>query len=450
MKKIFNNPLGIKFAFVLFLLVILQIPVSMVSHLISERAHRQNEVKDEIARSSTGEQRIVGPFMVVEFSKLEIQPDETKKRVAYRQFILPDTFDMNANLDGFEKYRGIYHARLFKAQTALKGTFDLAVLDTLRQFDITKISLVVGIEDSRGLIRLDDMMFAGKTLNIEPGTGLRSLPQGIHSNFELLALETKKPLTFELNFLLQGMGQLQVTPIGKRTTVEFSSGWPSPSFIGDYLPVSSDISTTGFKAQWSSNNFSSNIEQLFTDCLANNTNCQKFKQRQMGVNLIDPVDHYLKSHRAVNYSLLVICLVFVSFFLLEVFQARPVHPVQYGFVGLALALFYLLLISMSEHIGFNLSYVISAVASTGLLSLYVGGMLNHSRHGVMFGGCLLVLYSLLFGLLQAESYALLMGTILCFVILSVVMLLTRKINWYEHSHKMSRQTSDMNHDAILS
>ncbi|KOO10876.1 hypothetical protein AKJ18_32005, partial [Vibrio xuii] len=214
-------------------------------------------------------------------------------------------------------------------------------------------------------------------------------------------------------FLLQGMGQLQVTPIGKTTGVALSSEWPHPSFIGDYLPVSSEISESGFQAQWASNNFSSNIIQLFENCMYNNSHCYELDRRQMGVELIDPVDHYLKSHRAVNYSLLVMTLVFASFFLLELFQARPVHPIQYGFVGLALALFYLLLISLSEHIGFNWAYVVSAVASTGLLATYVGGMLNNSKRVAVFGVSLLSLYAMLFGLLQAESYALLMGTLLC-------------------------------------
>lgn len=162
----------------------------------------------------------------------------------------------------------------------------------------------------------------------------------------------------------------------------------------------------------------------------------------MGVELIDPVDHYLKSHRAINYSLLVITLVFASFFLLELFQARPVHPVQYGFVGLALALFYLLLISLSEHTGFNWAYVISVLASTCLLSVYVGGMLDNTKQGTVFGASLLCLYGLLFGLLEAESYALLMGTLLCFVILSVVMVITRNVDWYQGSHKSVEAASD--------
>ncbi|MGD1469057.1 cell envelope integrity protein CreD [Vibrio harveyi] len=444
MKKILNNQLGTKFAFVLFLFVLLQIPLSMVTGLISERSYRQDEVRNDIARSSSGEQRIIGPFIMVNYTETSYRDDKVQIKER-RKFLLPSTFDMSANLDSFEKYRGIYRARLYKAQVALKGTFDADDLAALQGLDIDNMSLVVGIEDSRGLIRLDDMTIASADIEVAPGTGLDQLPQGFHSALTLADLNPAQPLAFDLNFLLQGMGQLQVTPIGSQTTVELSSTWAHPSFIGDYLPVSSEVSEDGFNAQWASNNFSTNIAQLFQSCLSSNHACHELEQRQMGVDLIDPVDHYLKSHRAVNYSLLVITLVFASFFLLELFQARPVHPVQYGFIGLALALFYLLLISMSEHLGFNWAYVVSAVASTGLLSVYVSGMLSNTKHGAIFGVCLLTLYGLLFGLLQAESYALVMGTLLCFAILSFTMVITRNIDWYARNKK-AEESAKANHE----
>ncbi|WP_447471626.1 cell envelope integrity protein CreD [Vibrio harveyi] len=446
MKKILNNQLGTKFAFVLFLFVLLQIPLSMVTGLISERSYRQDEVRNDIARSSSGEQRIIGPFIMVNYTETSYRDDKVQIKER-RKFLLPSTFDMSANLDSFEKYRGIYRARLYKAQVALKGTFDEDDLAALQGLDIENMSLVVGIEDSRGLIRLDDMTMASADIEVAPGTGLNQLPQGFHSDLTLADLNPAQPLAFDLNFLLQGMGQLQVTPIGSQTTVELSSTWAHPSFIGDYLPVSSEVSEDGFNAQWASNNFSTNIAQLFQSCLSSNHACHELEQRQMGVDLIDPVDHYLKSHRAVNYSLLVITLVFASFFLLELFQARPVHPVQYGFIGLALALFYLLLISMSEHLGFNWAYVVSAVASTGLLSVYVSGMLSNTKHGAIFGVCLLTLYGLLFGLLQAESYALVMGTLLCFAILSFTMVITRNIDWYARNKK-AEESAKANHEDI--
>jgi inner membrane protein len=440
MKKILNNPLGMKFAFMLFLFLLVQIPISMVSELISERSHRQEEVIQDIARSSSGEQHIIGPFIMVEHQETSFYKD--KKKVKKRSiFLLPDTFDMNANLDSFEKYRGIYRAPLYKAQVTLKGAFKPETFAVLNNLDINRISLVVGIEDSRGLVRLDQIKLDSSDIEIQPGTGLTQIPQGFHSELNMEIIKAQQTLTFDIHFLLQGMRQLKVTPIGNQTTVELSSNWAHPSFIGDYLPISSDVSEDGFKAQWASNNFSTNIAQRIQRCLSSNKACQKLEQRQMGVELIDPVNHYLKSHRAVNYSQLVILLVFVSFFLLELFQARPFHPIQYGFIGLALAIFYLLLISLSEHLGFNWAYLLSTLASTSLLTIYVRGMLNSVKQAIVFSICLLVLYGLLFGLLLAESYALVMGALLCFAILSFTMFITRHIDWYARNTPLEEKTS---------
>ncbi|AUI88001.1 cell envelope integrity protein CreD [Vibrio azureus] len=448
MKKMLNNQIAAKIALVLGLVALLQIPLSMVSGLISERSYRQEQVKKEIAHSSSGEQRIIGPFIMVNYTETSYQNE--KRHTSKRQrFILPSTFNMGANLDSFEKYRGIYRARLYKAKVGLKGVFDAQDLAALRSLNIENVNLVVGIEDSRGLIRIDDMTLANSKIKVMPGTGLESLPQGFHSRIKLNNFNLNQPLAFDLNFLLQGMGQLKVTPIGSDTKVHLSSVWAHPSFIGDSLPISSEISENGFNAQWVSNNFSTNISQLFQSCIVSNKACRELEQRQMGVDLIDPVDHYLKSHRAVNYSLLVITLVFASFFLLELLQVRPVHPVQYSFIGLGLALFYLLLISMSEHLGFNWAYVISSAASAGLLGIYVSGILNKNKHGVVFGLCLFGLYLLLLGLLQAENYALVMGSLLCFVVLSVIMVVTRNVDWYSRSAKPNEsEINELKNDNV--
>ncbi|MGS0824319.1 cell envelope integrity protein CreD [Shewanella sp. 0m-8] len=458
MKNILNNQTVNKFGFVLLLFVLLQIPLSMVSDLISERSYRLEEVRGEIARSSTGEQRIIGPFITVDFTEMVNHEGKTYF-TEHRKFILPETFNLNADLESDAKYRGIYQARLYKADSHLTGTFDLNPLTEIALDKIKSISMVVGVSDSRGLIKLSNMTLDGNSIDVQPGTGLNQFAQGFHINLDLTELleaddtthanTNIQPLEFDFSFLLQGMESIQVSPIGKVSNVEMRSEWPHPSFTGDFLPISSDVSDKGFNAQWASNNFSSNISQLFERCMGDTGACAELERRQMGVDLIEPVDHYLKSHRAVNYSLLVITLVFASFFLLELFQARLMHPVQYGFVGLALALFYLLLISLSEHLGFNWAYILSAIASTFLLSIYVGGMLANSKQGKLFGLCLMGLYGLLFGLLQAESYALLMGSLLCFAILSLLMLLTRHVDWYARSDNGVAKTDPTVNDSNM-
>lgn len=443
MKLILNHPLGVKSVVVLLLLALLQIGVSMVSGLVSERSSRQQDVRHDIARSSSSEQRMIGPFIAIDYTET-VHRDEHTHTVERQTYILPDTFTMKAHLNSFEKYRGMYRARLYRAESMLTGSFDLSSLGQFTQHRINTIHMVVGVQDSRGLIKLNTMALGGNAFSAVPGTGIKQLPQGFHFPLALEQLDLTQPLEFDLNFLLQGMGKLQITPIGKQSTVELSSEWPHPSFIGDSLPITSEITNSGFSAQWSSNNLSSNINPLFEHCMSDKALCSGLHSRQMGVDLIDPVDHYLKSHRSINYSLLVMTLVFASFFLLELFQLRPIHPVQYGLVGVALALFYLLLISLSEHIGFNTAYIVSALSSTSLLSIYLAGVLDNTRQGAAFGISLLCLYGLLFGLLQAESYALLMGTLLCFVVLSVVMILTRKIDWYQYGKSANHSDNGQN------
>ncbi|WP_035415964.1 cell envelope integrity protein CreD [Ferrimonas kyonanensis] len=442
MKPIIRNEMAIKFGVVILLFLMLQIPLMMIDSLIAERNLRQQEVKQEIARSSSGPQQFIGPLLVARYQET-VTLEGQSHQVSRQAIVLPERYQFQANLNSFEKYRGIYTARLYRADSQVQGSLNLSTLSDLPKDSIESLALVVAVSDSRGIGAIDTLTLDGQAYEVEPGTELRQWPQGFHAPLPLSLLQQQTPLAFELALQLQGMGQLEVMPVGNATEVTLSSPWPHPSFIGDYLPVSSDIDHSGFRAHWVTNNFSTNIRQLFTLCLQSSSNCGQLNARQMGVSLIDPVDHYLKSHRTVNYSLLVITLIFASFFLLELFQARPIHPIQYGFVGLALALFYLLLISLSEHIGFNPAYLISALASTTLLGVYVSGMLPGRRQGGVFSACLLALYAMLFGLLQAESYALLMGSLLCFAILSLVMVITRHVNWYQ------RQSTSANASAKL-
>ncbi|QUJ66299.1 cell envelope integrity protein CreD [Photobacterium sp. GJ3] len=445
MKKIFQSEIGMKFGFVLFLLLLLQIPTAMIQNLISERSDLQDSVRRDIARSSSDRQSILGPLLIAKYRQT-VAGKEGPYEVTLAKYILPEQFQMNAQLKSFEKYRGIYTARLYHADTNLKGSYALTGLKDIPAEQIESVELVVAVSDSRGINHIGQAKLNGQDFRIQPGTGLKQWSQGFHIPLDPNALDLAQPLQFDLSMVLQGMDSLSVSPVGKQTEVALSSAWPHPSFTGDYLPVESNISEQGFNAVWMTNHLSSNIDELLNQCLSGNR-CDSLNSRQMGVSLIEPVDHYLKSYRAINYSLLVITLVFAAFFLLEIFQAKPIHPVQYGFVGLALAVFYLLLISFSEHIGFNGSYLVSAFASSAVLGVYVAGILRHTRHGAVFAGCMLMLYALLFGLLQAESYALLMGTLLCFVILSFVMVLTRHINWYDRSAQIpSPQNNQPDHE----
>lgn len=438
MQKLLENKLGIKFLVIGALVVMLLIPIVMIKGLIYDRENMQRTVENDIASSSSGEQTVMGPFIEVEYTEPAISEGKEVERIR-NMYILPEQFYLNSKLNSFEKYRGIYKALLYRTQNKAHGQFKLSGMAHIPKERINKISLALAIEDVRGVGLGSKIALAGQTRPIYPGTNVERRPDGIHVKLDKDALDLTQPLDYTINFDLQGMKSLYFVPVGKETSIELDADWPHPSFVGDFLPQQSNITDSGHSARWITNPFSTNMAGTFESCGIKG-DCNRHGVRKIGVSLIEPVDHYLKGHRAVNYALMIILLVFATFFLLEIFRAKPIHPIQYGFVGLALAVFYLLLISLSEHIGFGLAYGISSIASVALLSIYVAGMLNSSKQGGICFGAMAVLYAVLYGLLSAEDYALLMGSILCFAVLGLVMTLTRKVDWYSGKMTVTERT----------
>ncbi|OCQ22664.1 hypothetical protein A7985_01485 [Pseudoalteromonas luteoviolacea] len=423
-----KEKIGVKFATLIGLIVALMIPMIMIEDLISERSHMQKQVQQEIAKSSSAQQRLVGPFIYVEYER-DIEREHTVNVIKESTFLLPEKLQLNSALDTFEKYRSIYKATLYHSKNSISGAFKTSELHILKDHRVKSASLVFGISDIRG-IGLDSIVnIAGEQAKILPGTGVKRLKEGVHVPLDITHLFASSELSFSADLHLQGMEKLAISPLGRETRVTMHANWPHPSFVGAYLPLTSNINDEGFSANWQASYFSTNMQSTFESCVLR-SDCADLTERTIGVELVDPVDHYLKSHRAVNYALMVILLVVASFFLLELVRDEPIHPVQYGFVGLALAIFYLLLISLSEHLGFGLAYVISSFAATGLLGWYVSGVLKSGVMGAYFFAGLIILYALLYGMLGAEDYALLMGSLMCFIVLSLLMILTRKINWY--------------------
>jgi inner membrane protein len=255
------------------------------------------------------------------------------------------------------------------------------------------------------------------------------LGNGVHARLLDWNAEAAGRLDFDFTLALQGTGRLDFTPIGRESQVGIEADWPHPSFVGNYLPVDRDVSSSGFSARWQTSFFSTNMQEAVLDCLVRSA-CDAFSRRQFGVNLIDPVDHYLQSERTIKYALLFIVLTFAAFFLFGVLRQLEVHPMQYGLIGLALALFYLLLLSLSEHIGFGPAYSVAATACLTLIGFYLCHVLQGMRRGLGFTLALAALYGVLFVIVSAEDYALLMGSILLFGLLATVMVLTRKLDWH--------------------
>jgi len=417
-----------KLIIIIGLIVLLLIPIFMIQNLIDERSELQQQVQADIAKSSSDEQQVIGPFIHAQYLETVTVDGKTSEQLM-NMTLLPESLNVSSNLATFEKYRGIYKALLYRSQNQFEGQFKISSLAVLADKKIKRLNLILAISDIRGIGQGSHINVNERSYELLPGTQLDQLPQGIRVELDYETIRKSEVLPYQIGLNLQGMRQLSFAPVGKNSSLTMQADWPHPSFVGDYLPIESSITAQDFSASWQTNYFATNLKELFNQCLFRNE-CTLFKQRNMGVNLVDSVNHYLKNYRASNYAILVIVLIFASFFLLEVLRDEPIHPVQYGFVGLALAVFYLLLISLSEHLGFNIAYLLSALASAILLSVYVAGMLKNSKHGGLFLCGVLFLYSLLYGLLSAEDYALLMGSVLVFVVLSLIMMLTRRVNWY--------------------
>ncbi|MDZ5604086.1 cell envelope integrity protein CreD [Pseudomonas sp. RP23018S] len=434
-----NKPLGFKLGMIALLMLLLLIPLLMISGLITERQHQRDSVLRDIGQSASFEQQVAGPMIVVPYRKTERSWVEKEgqnvpqtRTVSGLLYVLPETLDAGLKVDTELRARGIYQARLFHAKGTLSGRFKLpahwGVEGNVEDYRFDTPFLVVGISDVRGIENLPALRLGERTLAFEAGTGLDWLQGGIHAPLPELNLQQGGELDFAVDLALQGTGELHVVPVGRSSTVNVQANWPHPSFIGNYLPNRREVTASGFTAHWQTSFFATNLEDVLRRCTADQ-GCAGFEGRAFGVSFIDPVDQYLKSDRAIKYAVLFIGLTFAAFFLFEVLKAMSVHPMQYALVGAALAFFYMLLLSLSEHLGFALAYGLSAAACVLLIGFYLSYVLHSAGRGVGFAAGLTLLYALLYGLLSAEDYALLMGSLLCFALLGVFMVLTRRLDW---------------------
>ncbi len=436
-----KRPLLFKTVAIFLLMLLLLIPIAMISSSITERKYYSQSVVDDIARSSSYSQTITGPVLVVPYSKIvrTASYNDKKEKVIEESLVygklkfLPELFNLNGELKTELRKRGIYSARLYHSDNNISGKFlipkDFGVNENLEDYIFEQPYLAMGINDIRGIDNSLVMNINGKDFAMEPGSKLTVLSNGVHTELTGIEFVDVTPLSFSLHLKLTGTESFSIVPIGKETRVNMASDWPHPKFVGNFLPADSTITDAGFNANWQTSFFATNMQEDFMRC-ANKNECTSFNEKQFGVNLIDPVDQYVKSDRAIKYAILFIGLTFACFFLFEIMKRLQVHPVQYTLVGLALAFFYLLLLSLSEHIGFNYAYVISASSCVLLIGIYVCFVLRSVLRGIGFTLGLSVLYGLLFGLLSAEDYALLMGSVLLFSILAAIMLLTRNVDWY--------------------
>jgi inner membrane protein len=436
-----SRSLALKLGAIAVLTALLLLALARIESLVGERQALRDSVVQDIARSSTYQQQLTGPILIVPYIRTQRawieDPESRQKRFAETTLagelrFLPQTLRIEGRVTTQIRHRGIYQARLYHADLHLLADFEVpaneGIETDLEAYRFGKPFVAVGVTDIRGIDRVSARDGSGTAIEFEPGTGTSLLSAGVHAPLENAAAAGRVELSLDVS--LAGTGQLQLTPVGRQTHVELTSNWRNPSFVGEYLPQKYELSERGFSALWETSFFATNLEELLRKCTASQE-CEQLMGRHFGVTFADPVDQYLQTDRAIKYALLFIFLTFVSFFLYEVGRRLAIHAIQYALVGAALAVFYLLLLSLSEHIGFTPAYVISACACVTLIGFYVCNALRSVSHGLGFTAALGALYALLYAVLGAEDYALLAGSLLLFGLLATLMILTRRINWFE-------------------
>jgi inner membrane protein len=438
-----GRSLGLKLGAIVVLIVLLLVGLLWIGSVVTERQARRDEVVKDIAESSSLPQRLVGPVLVVPYERtIQDWRDDpgtgrhvTTTRVRGQLMLLPETFRLDGEMPTERRARGIYEARLYHAKLRIHATFEVpahyGVQTDLGSYHFEEPSIAVGIADIRGIESTSKVSVNATPVKLLPGTTSGLLGGGLRAPLASIDSEHVSSLEFAMDFGVLGTSEFHVVPVGRESQISLSSNWTSPGFVGKYLPTRHEIGAQGFTAQWATSFFSTNLEEALQRCnVADSPACDEFNSRELGVSFVDPVDQYLKTDRAIKYALLFISLTFGGFFLFEVLKRLSVHPIQYGLVGAALALFYLLLLSLSEHVGFGMAYVISSAVCVALIGFYVSAILRSGWRGLGFGVALTMLYGTLYALVSADDYALLMGSTLLFGLLAAVMMLTRKVDWF--------------------
>ena len=439
--------LWLKLLFIGLISIALLIPLAMIKGKIYERQNYRDQVKVDIANSWTGNQTITFPVLVISYtteseqkiigSQGYVARTQTQTEVHQTLLALPD-LKVKVQQKSDYRYKGIYQIPIYTADITAHGTISMRELNEtknkLQKIDnfghFLPLQLAIGIKDPRGLVSAPVLKIAGKAIAFKAGHAA-TFDDGFNTNLdEVLANSGESSQPIDLHLALRGLEQLDFIPSSRTFAIALQSDWPHPQFTGNYLPTSRDIDSKGYSATWQLNEFSTGIERAIESCRDTVSQCNKLKSLSFGVALFDPIDVYQQTDRATKYAMLFILISFTTFFMFEVIKALCIHPIQYLFVGLALAIFYLLLIALSEHIKFGWSYAVATAACVGLISLYLKSILKQWLIVLPFSAVLLALYAMLFVIMQMEDYALLVGTALTFTLLSTLMLATRNINWY--------------------
>ena len=439
------------------LVLLLLIPASMIEDLIRERSSYRDAAIREVSSKWGEAQTITGPVLTLPYTNyFKDNEGKVTSTTEYAHF-LPESLTVTAELQPETRYRGIYDVVVYTTQISCEGQFTYPDITTLNinETDVrwNDAYVSIGIPDVRGIEEAVTLTWGQQRNKFDPGVPSSDLfASGISTPVRLDSAQRTIPYQFDLQ--LKGSRSLSFMPLGRTTQVNVRSDWPNPSFDGAFLPDERDIDESGFSARWEVLHLNRNFPQAWKGSqyrfasTANNpsgspdyyydraieaaaaTASTEASGYRFGVNLLRPVDEYQKSMRSAKYAILFIALTFLVFFFVETLNRKRIHPIQYLLVGLALCIFYALLVAISEQLNFNVAFIISSIAVTVLITLYCHSIFKQQKLTLFIGLLLVMLYGFVFTLLQLQDYALLIGSIGLFGILAVVMYFSRKIDWY--------------------
>ena len=410
--------------------VLLLIPAAMITSIIEEREQLNLNAKSDVSSKWAKQQTLKGPIVTIPFVYESVQDGKTQVVRDYWH-ILPEQLDVNGQVMPKTLKRGIYEVVVYTSSLKLNGNFlfeEAIEYPGLREILWNEAFLTIGITDLRGISEEVTFNFGGQKLEVQPGSKINEI---IYSGITIALPDFSEmrgqEIPFKMDLKLQGSENLSFIPVGKNTQVALQSDWTAPSFMGNFLPKSRKVEEEGFQAAWQVLQLNRNFPQQWVG----NNYQMAMEQSSFGLDLMIPLDDYQKSMRSAKYAIMTIGLTFMVFFLTETFQRRKIHPIQYTIVGLALCLFYILLVSLSEHINFNEAYFISAISVILMISLYSLSVFKIKKYSYILVSVLTGIYSFLFVILQMSDYALLMGSIGLSIILGGTMYFTRNIDWYQ-------------------
>jgi inner membrane protein len=426
----------IKMGLIAFLTLVLLAPSVLIQDLITERQKRQEEVIKEVSDKWAGSQLLQGPVLILPYRKIVEEEDKNgksifKETVSYF-YLLPERLNIDALTQPRLLHRGIFDAVVYETKVKTYGNFRTpdfkkAGMEASAIF-WQNARIVIGLSDLKGLRNNPEIKLGDSSYSVQPDFSSINLFK--HNLLVQADLSAKKnaDLRFSFDMSLRGSSELSFMHLGKNTLVKVNGKWKNPSFTGRYLPEERKISSNDFKASWTMPYFNrpfpqqwSNSEVVFTDKLV--------QESSFGVRFIQPVDQYQKTMRTAKYAILIVVLTFISLLFTEILNKKSIHMFQYVLIGAAMIIYYVLLLSFTEQVGFNLAYIIASVATTLLISTFIASVMKNRKIAGIFAAILSLFYAFIFVIIQLQDLALLVGSIGLFITVALLMYFSGKIEW---------------------